>query len=513
MDPVRNPYSPGAGRPPAALVGRDAEIEAWRVGLERAEAGRTAQAMVLYGLRGVGKTVLLTTFAAAARSRGWFVAQVEAGAGKPLRAAVGEALHGPLADVARPSAGRRLLKALKTAVSFKASYDPAGTWSFGIDLTESAGGGADTGVLETDLAKLARDLSDAAREEGVGVALVVDEAQDLSTDEMVALCSVAHAAGQEGWPLLLALGGLPNLPRSLARARSYAERLFVFGRVESLTPGQAVVAVREPARGEGVYWDSDAVDVVARAAAGYPYFLQQFGQESWNVAVGPTIAGPTPARAAPAAGPPSTRGSSAPGGTGRPGPSRPTCGPWRPTATRGELALSRIRCRPAGAQTGPRPGPMPTARPARRASHAPDPGSWVHRLPGTAMSIGRRPPPDGPARRGARRGGVDDEGRAEDDREPDELGPAEALAEDEDTEQHRDDGDEVGDRRADHRPGRSDDVELEHVREPGPDERRGRGCTPRGSQSRAPVPREPVGPQRRQPPRLEHRPGRGGSAP
>ena len=169
MDPVRNPYSPGAGRPPAALVGRDSQLERWRVALDRIEAGRTAQPLVLYGLRGVGKTVLLTRFFNTARDRNWIVAQVEAGRGKSLREVLGEALHAPLADLARPSAGRRLLKGLKTALSFKASYDSGGTWNFGLDLTETAGGGADTGMLETDLNKLARDLSEAAEEEEVGL--------------------------------------------------------------------------------------------------------------------------------------------------------------------------------------------------------------------------------------------------------------------------------------------------------------------------------------------------------
>src|ERR1700737_4816014 len=129
MDPVRNPYSPGAGRPPAALVGRDPQRERWRVSLDRVEAGRTAQPVVLYGLRGVGKTVLLTRFFNTAQDRDWIVAQVEGGAGKSLREALGEALHAPLADLARPSAGKRLLRGLKTALSFKAPYAAPGTWN------------------------------------------------------------------------------------------------------------------------------------------------------------------------------------------------------------------------------------------------------------------------------------------------------------------------------------------------------------------------------------------------
>ena len=262
MDPVRNPYSPGAGRPPAALVGRDPQRERWRVSLDRVEAGRTAQPVVLYGLRGVGKTVLLTRFFNTAQDRNWIVAQVEGGAGKSLREALGEALHAPLADLARPSAGKRLLKGLKTALSFKASYDTAGTWNFGLDLTETAGGGADTGMLETDLNKLVRDLSAAAEEEGAGLAILIDEAQDLTAAELTAVCSAAHVTAQNGWSALFALAGLPSLPRVLAEAKSYAERLFVFERIEHLTEDVARRALTEPAAIEGVAWDDDAITFV-----------------------------------------------------------------------------------------------------------------------------------------------------------------------------------------------------------------------------------------------------------
>ncbi len=289
MDPVLNPYSPGAGRPPAALVGRDRQSDAWRVSLARVDVGRTAQPVVLYGLRGVGKTVLLSGFAKTAAGREWIVAQVEAGAGKSLREALGEALHGPLADLARPSAGKRLLKALKTALSFRASYDLSGTWNFGLDLASSAGGGADTGMLETDLGKLVRDLSGAAQEEGVGLAILIDEAQDLTRAELTAVCSAAHLSGQHGWPCLFALAGLPSLPRVLAEAKSYAERLFVFEHIEHLNEGLARKALTEPAAIEGVGWDPEAVNLIVRETSGYPYFLQQFGQDTWNDAPGPGI--------------------------------------------------------------------------------------------------------------------------------------------------------------------------------------------------------------------------------
>jgi len=284
MDPVRNPYAPGAGRAPAALVGRQEQLESWDVALRRIEAGRDAQSVVLYGLRGVGKTVLLSRFASTARERDWLVAQVEAKSGATIRDAIGEAFHDNLVDLARPGVGHRVLKALKTALSFKASYDSTGKWSFGLDLDNAAGGGADTGGFESDLGKLLRDLSAAAEEKGVGVAVLVDEAQDLARDELIALCSIVHAANQRGDRLVLALAGLPSLPRRLAEAKSYAERLFDFHPVGALDAAAAATALAEPARAERVAWGDDALDYLVDAASGYPYFLQQYGQEAWNAA-------------------------------------------------------------------------------------------------------------------------------------------------------------------------------------------------------------------------------------
>ncbi|GAA4840108.1 ATP-binding protein [Luteimicrobium xylanilyticum] len=288
MDPVRNPYSPGAGRPPAALVGRDDAIAAWRVALERSALGRTDQPFVLYGLRGVGKTVLLSEFGRGAQSREWIVAKIEAGAGKSLRELLGESLYPVLSDLARPSAGKRLLKALKTALSFKASYDTSGTWTFGLDLTSSAGGGADTGMLDTDVKKLVRDLSEGAHEEGVGLAILVDEAQDLEPAELATLCVVAHVAAQERWPVLFSFAGLPSLPRILTEAKSYAERFtyLPIGPISNDVVGEALTI---PAEQEDASWNDDAVALVVEASGSYPYFLQQFGQTTWTVADGPRI--------------------------------------------------------------------------------------------------------------------------------------------------------------------------------------------------------------------------------
>jgi hypothetical protein len=288
VDPVLNPYSPGAGRKPAALVGRDQPRADWGTALDRVAIGRSNQPFVLYGLRGVGKTVLLSDFRRAAADRGWIVAQVEAGSDKSLREALGEALHSPLADLARPSVGKRLAKALKTALSFKASYDSSGTWNFGLDFSDVAGGGADTGVLETDLRKLIQDLAGAAEEEGIGLAILIDEAQDLSSAELVAMCAIAHSAGQDDWRVVFAFAGLPSLPRVLAEAKSYAER-FNYQKIEELKGKSAAEALTKPAADDGVEWDPRAVELLVTESGGYPYFLQQFGQDTWNDAAGPSI--------------------------------------------------------------------------------------------------------------------------------------------------------------------------------------------------------------------------------
>lgn len=288
MDPVRNPYMPGAGRKPAALVGRDDALQAWGVSLQRSEHGLVDQPFVLYGLRGVGKTVLLTQFRHDAAARGWWVVQVEAGTNQSLRQMVGEGLYEPLAAISRPSAGQRLLGALKTALSFKASYDSTGTWSFGLDLSKIPGGDANSGVLDTDLKRIVKDVALAAGEEHVGLALLIDEAQDLTNEELTTLAVVAQAAAEDTWPVLFALAGLPSLPQVLAQAKSYTER-FQHIPIEKLSWEDARAALELPAVQEQVSWDPDALTFVVEQSGRYPYFIQQFGQEAWKEAHGTKI--------------------------------------------------------------------------------------------------------------------------------------------------------------------------------------------------------------------------------
>ena len=288
MDPVTNPYMPGAGRKPSALVGRDSAIHAWDVALRRAERGITDQPMVLYGLRGVGKTVLLTQLRHNAEARKWITVQIEAGSNRSLREMLGEGLYAPLSDLNRPDPGARFLKALKTALSFKASYDITGTWNFGVDLSSVPGGGADSGILDTDLKKIIRDVAQAAEDDGVGLAILIDEAQDLHENELTTLAVVAQAAAQDNWPVLFAAAGLPSLPQTFAEAKFYTER-FQFTHVERLDQVSAEEALRLPAQAEQVSWDDDALAHVVEASGRYPYFIQQFGQASWNEASGTVI--------------------------------------------------------------------------------------------------------------------------------------------------------------------------------------------------------------------------------
>ena len=214
----KNPYSPGAGLRPAALVGRDGELQDWSVALQRLENARSAMSVVLHGLRGEGRTVLLGEFHRMAEDRDWMTVIIEANTGSPLRETLARALYPAVRELVRPSAGDKLTKALATFKAFSVKVDIAGAWSFGLDVAAEPGRG-DSGELETDLSELIRDLAEAAQEQSRGLAILIDEAQDLTRDELKALCAICHQAGQLRWPFLVALAGLPSLPRALSRGQ------------------------------------------------------------------------------------------------------------------------------------------------------------------------------------------------------------------------------------------------------------------------------------------------------
>jgi hypothetical protein len=292
VDARLNPYSPGAGIRPTELAGRDGELEAFAVLSARAEAGRPDQGIVFYGLRGVGKTVLLNELLDTARLRGWIAAKVEADLGAdriPFRNQVAAALNQALRHAQGLGEHSGFFRrALATFKSFSLTASPDGSFSIGIDVDPARGRG-DTGSILADLTDLAVDLGEAARDLGVGAVLFVDELQQLSLEELGALCQACHEAAQRRLPFFVVGAGLPNLPARLSEAKSYSERLFQYVRLDRLPDADARRALLLPAEEEGAAWTPEAADAVLDAAGGYPYFIQQFGQTTWNAAPGSPI--------------------------------------------------------------------------------------------------------------------------------------------------------------------------------------------------------------------------------
>lgn len=294
MDPVENPYAPGAGLRPPELAGRYPDIESFETILGRAASGRASQSMVLTGLRGVGKTVLLNDLADRARRKDWVVAQVEARSDGDSRDAsfrtlVARSLNRSLRQVTGRSGFREKLRsALATFKSFSLTTDPSGGLALGIEVDPQRGR-ADTGSLELDLSELVFDLAGSAADLGTGVVVLIDEMQDLQPDELAAICTAAHETGQRTLPFYVVGAGLPSLPGALVEARSYSERLFAFRPIGPLNAEAAAIAVTKPAESQHSSWSREAVSVVVEASAGYPYFLQEFAKASWDYSPGPTI--------------------------------------------------------------------------------------------------------------------------------------------------------------------------------------------------------------------------------
>lgn len=260
--------------------------------MERAASGFTSRSVILTGLRGVGKTVLLNELADRARRSGWIVGKVEADSsdrGRPFRQQVAQTLNRALREATGSwGLGERVRRALGTFKSFSMRTDPSGGLSIGIEVEAERGRG-DTGALDTDLADLALDLSDTAFHFGSGVALFVDEMQELHESELAAVCQACHEVGQRDAQFYVVGAGLPSLPRVLAEARSYAERLFQYWPIGALDSEDASLALTKPAIEAGVTWNERAVREIVLRSAGYPYFLQEFGKAAWDFAPGPDI--------------------------------------------------------------------------------------------------------------------------------------------------------------------------------------------------------------------------------
>lgn len=285
MDPVRNPYAPGAGSPPPELAGRSKIREEVSVRLQRLRLGRPAKSMMLVGLRGVGKTVLLDQMRKDAEAEGITTVRIEAPENRSLPALLAPAIRLTLLHISKKEAAKdfaiRGLRALAGFASkLKVSFADI---EVGLDY-EPEPGLADNGDLEPDLAALLQQVGLAARAAGTAVVLFIDELQYVEEKQMAALISALHRCSQEQLPLTVVGAGLPQLRGRMGDAKSYAERLFDFPEIGPLAPPDARAAIVVPAKEEGVDVNEDAVSLITEKTHGYPYFLQEWGKHAWDTA-------------------------------------------------------------------------------------------------------------------------------------------------------------------------------------------------------------------------------------
>lgn len=283
MDPVRNPYAPGAGTPPPELAGREQERRAFDVLLRRLSAGRPEQGLALWGLRGVGKTVLLNDFGSHAETAGWGTGYVELGGRGPLRPALAVvALQAAQSLARRPGLAERARAALRVVKSFSVTAMPTGV-SFSVEVEPDRGRG-DSGQLDVDLYEVLLELGETARAAGTGVALFFDEMQFAQATDLGAVLAALHRAGQRRLPIAAVCAGLPQLASRLVEASSYAERLFSYHEIGKLSSEAAAAALTVPAQREGVVYREDALEYLLARTGRYPFFIQTYGKYVWDVA-------------------------------------------------------------------------------------------------------------------------------------------------------------------------------------------------------------------------------------
>lgn len=285
VDAVRNPYGPGAGTPPPELTGREPILSEARIALERKRASRPHKSLILVGLRGVGKTVLLNRIDDLARDSGFRTAMMEVDEDKSLAAALVPELRRILYELDRLGAlseavkrGLRVLRSFVNAIRVQ-----AGEVELSLDVDPEIGT-ADSGDLDADLAALFVAVGEAARSRDTAVALIVDELQYLDEPEFRALIMAIHRVSQRSLPILLIGAGLPQVLGLAGRAKSYAERLFEYPQIGPLDTSDARRAVEEPARREGVKFAPGSLDEIVRTTQGYPYFIQEWAYHAWNIA-------------------------------------------------------------------------------------------------------------------------------------------------------------------------------------------------------------------------------------
>lgn len=283
MDPVANPFAPGAGSRPPSLTGRDAVVTQARVALGRVKAGRHTKSMMMLGLRGVGKTVLLVRVGEIAEDQGYLSILIEAPEERSLAALIVPKLRGVLFKLSRFEKARilanRALGALRSfAGVFKVSYG-----EFGVIVDPEAGLAA-SGDLESDLTDLLIAVGEAAAAAEKPVALLIDEVQYLHKGDLAALIVAMHRIAQKGLPLILFGAGLPQLAALSGEAKSYAERLFEFPDIGPLDEEASKAAIREPIQSADASIEDEALAMIVQRTEGYPYFLQEWGSHAWNSA-------------------------------------------------------------------------------------------------------------------------------------------------------------------------------------------------------------------------------------
>lgn len=286
MDSVSNPYTPNAGASPDAVVGREEQTKAFMTLLQRLARGRTHQSMIITGLRGVGKTVLLNEFGEIARAARWEVLELEASKHDDtrFRQTLASLLKGALLRLSpRAKWTERARQAAAVVSSFAVSVDQQGTWSLAWDV-EPEEGYADHGDLGLDLTDVLVAIGDMAKERERGVAILIDEVQFLSARQLEALIQAVHKTVQRKLPVTFVGAGLPQIAELAGDAKSYAERLFQFPKIDSFDSADARDALAEPAAAEGVAFTPDAVDLALEITKGYPYFLQELGYQVWEIA-------------------------------------------------------------------------------------------------------------------------------------------------------------------------------------------------------------------------------------
>lgn len=283
MDPIKNPFSPGAGSPPPELVGRDPILEQARILLGRVKQKKSEKSMLLTGLRGVGKTVLLNEIKRMADSDGYRTISIEAHEGKALGPLIAPYLRSLLYDLDRiAGAGDKVKRGLAVLRSFVGTLKVTiGDVSIGLDIDPEKGS-ADSGDLEIDLPNLFVAIGEAAQDRNSAVAIFIDEIQYFSKKELGALIMAMHKIQQQRLPLVLLGAGLPILPGMAGESKSYAERLFNFPNIGALSQADTAKALQEPAQEAGIVFEDAALDEVFLLTKGYPYFLQEWGYVAWN---------------------------------------------------------------------------------------------------------------------------------------------------------------------------------------------------------------------------------------